>query len=144
MTHLKHHELVTHIMTPNPKSINLNTSISEVGEIFSQGKFHHLPVLDGKELVGIVSYFDLIRVSFEQSFGVTDKKAVYAVLDHTLDIESIMTKDPECIQAKRTIREAAERLATGHFHSLPVVNEDHELLGIITSKDLIQYLLKLY
>jgi CBS domain-containing membrane protein len=144
MVHAKHHELVTHIMTVNPITIHLKTPISEVGDIFSEGKFHHLPVIDGKELVGIVSYFDLIRVSFEQSFGVTDKKAVYAVLDHTLDINAIMTKDPECIQSTCTIRDAAERLATGSFHSLPVVNDDHELLGIITSKDLIQYLLKLY
>ncbi len=144
MVHAKHHELVTHIMTANPTTIHLKTPISEVGEIFSDGVFHHLPVVDGNELIGIVSYFDLIRVSFEQSFGVTDKKAVYAVLDHTLDIESIMTKNPECILATSTIRDAAEKLATGHFHSLPVVNDDHELLGIVTSKDLIEYLLKLY
>ena len=144
MAHLKHHESVTHIMTKNPKTIHLKTSISEVGKILGEGKFHHLPVLDGKELIGMVSYFDLIRVSFEQSFGVTDERAVYAVLDHTLDIEAIMTKDPVCIQASSTIQEAAEKLSTGRFHSLPVVNEDHELLGIVTSKDLIDYLISLY
>lgn len=144
MPHLKHHDLVKRIMTPNPKAITLNTSISEVGRIFSEGKFHHLPVLDGKELVGIVSYFDLIRVSFEQSFGVTDKKAVYAVLDHTLNIESIMTKNPVFVLDTHTVRDASEKLCTGNFHSLPVVNDNHELLGIITSKDLIKYLLDLY
>lgn len=144
MVHVKHHELVTHIMTKNPKTIHLKTPISEVGEIFSKGNFHHLPVVNGKELIGIVSFSDLIRVSFEQSFGVTDEKAVYAVLDHTLDIESIMTKDPECIQMTNTILEAAKRLATGFFHSLPIVNDDHELVGIITSKDLIDYLVRLY
>lgn len=144
MAHLKHHESVTHIMTKNPRTIHLKTSISEVGKIFSEGKFHHLPVVDGKELIGMVSYFDLIRVSFEQSFGVTDERAVYAVLDHTLDIEAIMTKDPVCIQAASTVHESAEKLSTGRFHSLPVVNEDHELLGIVTSKDLIDYLISLY
>ncbi len=100
--------------------------------------------MDGKELIGVVSYFDLIRVSFENSFGVTDKMAVYVALDQTLDIASIMTKDPLCIQEKSTIREAAEKLSTGIFHSLPVVNEYHEIVGIITSKDLIDYLVKLY
>lgn len=144
MIHAKHHELVTHLMTKNPKTIHIKTPISEVGEIFAQGKFHHLPVVNGKELIGMVSYFDLIRVSFEQSFGVTDKQAVYAVLDHTLDIESIMTKDPECIQETCTIRDAAERLSKGKFHSLPVVNDLHEIKGIVTTKDLIDYLLKLY
>ena len=144
MIHARHQEAVTHLMTKNPQTIHLKTPISEVGKIFSEGKIHHLPVVDGKELIGMVSYFDLIRVSFEQSFGVTDKSAVYAVLDRTLDIEAIMTKDPVCIRAKGTIREAAEKLSTGRFHALPVVNEDHELVGIITSKDLIDYLLKLY
>lgn len=144
MVQARHRESVTHIMTKNPKTIHLKTPVSEVGKIFSEGKFHHLPVLDGKELVGIVSYFDLIRVSFEQSFGVKDTQAVYAVLDHTLDIEAIMTKNPVFIHSTGTILEAAEKLSTGKFHSLPVVNEEHELLGIITSKDLIDYLIKLY
>lgn len=144
MIHAKHHETVAHIMTTNPKTIHLKTPISEVGKIFSEGKFHHLPVVNGKELIGIVSYFDLIRVSFEGSFGVSDKNEVYSVLDHMLDIEAIMTKDPLCIQAKGTIRDAAEKLSTGKFHALPVVNEDHELVGIVTSKDLIDYLIKLY
>lgn len=144
MVHAKHNEAVTHIMTKNPKTVHLKTPISEVGKIFGEGKFHHLPVTDGKELIGIISYFDLIRVSFEQSFGIGDEKTVYAVLDHLLDIEAIMTKDPVCIQMTSSIREAAEKLSTGKFHSLPVVNQDHELMGIITSKDLIDYLLRLY
>lgn len=144
MTHLKHSEPVSHIMTSNPKTIHLKTPLSEVGKIFSEGKFHHLPVVNGKELIGIVSYFDLIRVSFEQSFGVTDKEAVYSVLDHTLDVEAIMTSNPVCIQVDDTIRNAADKLCTGQYHALPVVNRDHELVGIITSKDLIQFLLKLY
>lgn len=144
MTHIKHNESVVHIMTKNPKTIHLKTPISEIGKIFTQGKFHHLPVVNGKELIGLVSYFDLIRVSFEGSFGVTDEKAVYSVLDHTLDINAIMTKDPVCIQETGTIREAAEKLSTGTFHSLPVVNRDHELVGIVTSKDLIDFLVKLY
>lgn len=134
--------MISQIMTKNPKTIHLTTSISEVGKIFNEGKFHHLPVVDRKVLIGILSYFDLIRVSFENSFGVTDKQAVYEVLDHTLDVSAIMTKDPLCIQETGTIHEAAEKLSTGHFHSLPVVNEDHELVGIVTTKDLIAYLIK--
>lgn len=143
MIHGKHSERVAHIMTKDPVSIHLKTSISEVAEIFNEGKFHHLPVLDGKELIGMISYLDLMRVSFERSFGVTDTRAVYEVLDSTLDIESIMTKDPLCIQSTSPILEAAEKLATGSLHSLPVVNDEHELVGIITSKDLIEYLASL-
>lgn len=144
MPNLKHKESITNVMTPNPRTISLKTTLSEVGKIFEKEEIHHLPVVDGRELVGILSYMDLMRVSFEQSFGVTDKRAVYAVLDNTLDVESIMTKDPVFILSTGTVREAAEKLCTGHFHSLPVVNDDHELVGIVTSKDLIAYLLQLY
>jgi len=69
---------------------------------------------------------------------------VYAALDYTLDVESVMTKDPAFVLSSATIHEAAEKLATGDFHSLPVVDDEHQLVGIITSKDLINYLLKLY
>lgn len=144
MVHPKHHELVKTIMTRDPVKIHLKTSISSIGAIFSKGKFHHLPVVNGNELIGIVSYFDLIRVSFEQSFGVSDEKAVYAVLDHLLDVKAIMTENPIFILESQTIHEAAEKLSTGEFHSLPVVNEAHELVGIVTSTDLIKYLLNLY
>ena len=143
MVHAKHCQSLIHIMTKNPKTIDLKTPISEVGQIFGEGKFHHLPVVEGKELIGIVSYFDLIRVSFEQSFGVTDHEAIYAVLDQTLDINAIMTKNPVFITSTGTILEAAKSLSTGKFHSLPVVNDEHELIGIITSKDLIDYLITL-
>ena len=97
MTRIKQQEPITQVMTHNPIAISLQSSISEVGRIFLEGKIHHLPVVEGKELVGIVSYTDLMRVSFEQSFGVIDAKTVYAVLDQTLTIESIMTPDPVCI-----------------------------------------------
>src|SRR5262245_22264629 len=143
MNLMKSQEPVTTIMTSNPKTISLSTPLSEVGKIFTKGKIHHLPVVEKKELIGIISYFDLMRVSFEQSFGVTDKQAVYDVLDFTLNVEAIMTKDPVCIQETGTVREAAEKLISGGFHALPVVNEDHELVGIVTTKDLLQYLLKL-
>ena len=85
-----------------------------------------------------------MRVSFEDSFGVTEKQSVYEVLDHTLNVEAIMSKDPVTIWVDHTIKEAAEVLSSSPFHSLPVVNDEHELLGIVTSADLIRYLLSLY
>jgi len=144
MTKPRQHESIAHVMTKNVITINKATPLSEVGKIFSKSQFHHLPVVDGKELIGILSYQDLMRVSFEDSFGVKDNQAVYEVLDHFLNVEAVMTKDPLVIQEKETIKRAAELLCTGEIHSIPVVNEDHELVGIITSADMIKYLMSLY
>lgn len=144
MTRLKQNEPISNIMTKSVRTITLNTSLSEVGKIFSQSHYHHLPVVSGAQLLGIISFTDLMRVSFEDSFGVTEKQAVYDVLDYTLNVEAIMSKDPVTIRDDHSIKEAAEVLSSVPFHSLPVVNDEHELLGIVTSADLIKYLADLY
>lgn len=144
MTRLKQNESIKHIMTTEVMTITLDTPLSKVGKIFSESPFHHLPVIAGKELVGIISLMDLMRVSFEDSFGVTEKQAVYDVLDHTLNVEAVMSKNPVTIQSDRSIKEAAQTLADSPFHALPVVNDQHELEGIVTSADVINYLLSLY
>lgn len=144
MTRLKQNTPVSDIMTKDVTTITTQTSLSQVGKIFSENTFHHLPVVSGRTLQGVISFVDLMRVSFEDSFGVTEKQAVYDVLDHTLDVETVMTKDPMTIHEKDSIKVAAKALSEGQFHALPVVNDDHELVGIVTSADLIKYLVELY
>ncbi|MFT4552232.1 MAG: CBS domain-containing protein [Chlamydiales bacterium] len=55
-----------------------------------------------------------------------------------------MGKDPSAIWIDHTNKEAAEVLSSAPFHFLPLVNDEHELMGIGTSADLIRYLLSLY
>jgi len=43
-----------------------------------------------------------------------------------------------------TVREVAEVFAEEEFHALPVVNEDNELIGIVTTTDVIKYLIDQY
>lgn len=143
MSRLKR-ESVTHIMTKELQTINVTTPLSAVGKIFAESRFHHLPVVSGEDLIGIVSFVDLMRVNFADSFGVSQNQAVYEVLDRTLDVESIMTKDPVTISSSQTIKDAAEKLSSGSFHALPVVEGEAKLIGMVTSADLISYLLDQY
>lgn len=53
-----------------------------------------------------------------------------------------MEKDPVVLTHDATLREAADQLNSGAFHSLPVVTQDRVLIGIVTSTDLIQHLLQ--
>ena len=61
MSRLKKNEAITRIMTKELQTINKTTNLSEVGKIFSESKFHHLPVVSGSKLIGIVG-----RASFEK------------------------------------------------------------------------------
>ena len=58
--------LVDKIMTKNIVSCNLNNSVTELMEIISSHKIRHIPIIEGKELLGIVSIGDVVNHIIEQ------------------------------------------------------------------------------
>ena len=58
--------LVTKIMTTNIISSNLNTSVTELMEIISNHKIRHIPIIEEKKLLGIVSIGDVVNHIIEQ------------------------------------------------------------------------------
>ncbi|MDB4232682.1 CBS domain-containing protein [Candidatus Pelagibacter sp.] len=58
--------LVTKIMTKNIISCNLNTSVTELMEIISNHKIRHIPIIEEKKLLGIVSIGDVVNHIIEQ------------------------------------------------------------------------------
>jgi len=112
--------------------------ISKVRKIMNETGVHHVPVVSGEELVGIISWSDILRLSFSGAFN-TDERAVDAALDHSMTLEQVMATEPVTIAETGKIREAAEILSRGDFHALPVVS-GKKLVGMVTSTDLIKYL----
>lgn len=133
---MKRNESVRKIMTANPITVQLGQSVEEAYKILLENDFHHVPVVDGKKLVGIVTSTDIGRITY--SFD-TDTRMTSTVLDHTRKLSDIMKKSPKSVKSSDTVRDATEVLSTGSFHALPVVDND-ELVGIVTSTDLLCYL----
>lgn len=134
---MKRNEPVSKIMTRNPVTAHRAMKVSEVRKILSDGRFHHVPVVDGKRLIGIISSTDLLRLAW----GFDDERGLDALLDHLKSIPEVMNA-AESIPHTTPIRRAVEILAEGRFNSLPVV-DDGELVGIVTSRDIMRYLLDL-
>ena len=139
---MKKNESVTHVMTANPISIGKNESVSTARRLINEKGIHHLPVVDGDKLVGILTSNDFLRVSFGE-FGDQDGRSLDVILDHTYSLSDLMSGDPVSIDKNDTIRDAARILASSEFHSLPVV-DGSVLVGIVTSTDLIRHLLDQY
>ncbi len=139
---MRKNQPITSIMHPDPVTVHLGTPFSKVRGLFEEHGLHHLPVVSGRELIGMVSWSDLMRVSFGSAFG-TDDRAVDATLDHTLSLEDIMTPNPTSIDANSSIRQAAEILGANTFHALPVVR-GKELVGVVSSQDLLKFLVTLF
>ncbi len=139
---MKRNESVKKIMTAQVTTVNVSQKLSEVRKILAEQSIHHVPVVSGTKLVGMISATDMVRLTLTV-YG-ADQRQVDAMLDHQFKIEDVMTKELRTIDSRRTVREAAAALREGKFHSLPVVDEDQHLVGLVTSTDLIEYLLDQY
>ncbi len=131
---------VSKIMTSNPISVNATNDISDVVQIFKERNIHHIPVVSGDQLIGMISKTDIERISFVTG---TDEASANTAVYSMLSIDQVMTKQVETVNADDQIRDAAELLARGKYHALPVL-EDGSLAGIVTSTDVINYLLEQY
>ncbi|MEM6930694.1 MAG: CBS domain-containing protein [Myxococcota bacterium] len=136
---MRRNQPITTLMTAGPTAVQVGQPLTEVARLMMGGSFHHVPVLDGPRLVGIVSATDLMRVSFS-----IDGSAGATVLDPTMALRDVMHAEPRTLQSSQTIRDAVEILAEGRFHSLPVVDGVGNLVGIVTTTDLLRYLRDLY
>lgn len=65
------------------------------------------------------------------------------MLDHTYRLKDVMKANPVTLPASSTVRDAAQLLSTQGFHALPIV-EGKKLAGLVTSTDLIRYLIEQY
>ncbi len=141
---MRKRELVSTIMTRNIHAVQLDDKLTDVRDLIRKHAIRHVPVVHGKQLVGIISKTDLNRLTFSSLFaGQTD--ADEAVLD-MLTISQVMSHRPRVVKANETIRHVAEILSTEEFHALPVVDETDEtqLAGIVTTTDVIRYMLEQY
>lgn len=138
---MKRNVSITKIMTTEVRTVYLTQKLSEVRATMVAGKFHHVPVVSGKKLLGILSATDLLRASYQVA---TDDRQTDAVLDHTTSIEQLMQKYPVTLRSNQTVRDAVAIFAEGLFHGLPVIDDDENLVGMVTTTDVIRYMLEQY
>ena len=136
-----YNEPLTTIMAVDPVTITPDQTISDVRYLLASERIHHLPVVQGGRLVGMISSTDVMKVSFSLD---EDDSASRKVLDETVSLDDLMATDLVTVSVKGTIRDAASALSAGGFHAVPVVDEGRCLVGIVTSTDVIQYLLDQY
>ncbi len=133
---------VSEIMTKNLVKLNLNDDLTKAEHLFKKNKIRHIPVVNGNKIVGILSYTDLLRISFVDAVD-DDAEIVDTTIYNLFTIEQVMTKNLVTITPDTTIRETAEILSNKEFHALPICLGDL-IVGIVTTTDLIKYLLKQY
>ncbi|AZJ34933.1 CBS domain-containing protein [Tenacibaculum singaporense] len=131
---------VSVIMTKDVITLSSTDDLMTAEKIFKKEHIRHIPVVSGNEIKGMLSYTDLLRISFADAVD-ENETDVDTVVYNMFTIDQVMAKNLETVDSSTTIKEVAEILAKKEFHALPVV-DDNELVGIVTTTDLIYYLLE--
>ena len=133
---------IAQIMTTNVVTLTTKDDLVTAEETFKKYRIRHIPIVSGDTILGILSYTDLMRISFADAID-EDEYDVDTMVYNMFSIEQVMVKDVISVPPTATVKEVAQFLAQKEFHALPVV-EDGKLVGIVTTTDLIRYLLEMY
>ena len=119
-------EPVSSVMSTDLITVSPEDTLDKVKDIFTSTRIHHLPVVEGDSIIGLVTTLDLWKLNkpFEDY--------------PSIDVKSVMTTKVATLEPKSKIGTAAEVFLENLFHALPIV-DNGKLVGIITSFDVLQY-----
>ena len=120
-------ELVHAHMTKDVITLGPENTLGEAREILLRKHIHHLPIVEGRRLVGIVTSWDIFKLG----------KSAEEYKD--MKVKEIMTTKVATLDPDQHLGAVAEVLTQHLFHAVPIVNDQHELLGIVTSTDIVRY-----
>lgn len=130
--------IIRAIMTPESKLTVLEPSLSvkEGLDIILKNEFLSLPVVDGRNYVGILYKHKI----FDAIFSAPEKKE--EILNDRL--ENWTTKDITPLSDSDYIEEAAEKFAQNNWSFIPVIDKTHEFAGIVTQKAIFKVVVQVY
>ncbi len=121
-------------MTRDPIRVAPADTLADALRLTREHRIRHLPVVEGGELVGIVSDRD-IRLAMPSPLTVADDDRA-AFLQRT-PVSAIMTREVISAGPLDTVEDAAKLFRRHRVGSLPVVDAAGGLLGILTETDIL-------
>jgi len=130
---------ISEIMTTRVHTLQEHEPLSKACCLMAENHLRHVPVLRGKTLVGLISHRDLCRAMPSSLLGADDSKEK-GFIDSMARVEDVMIRDPKTMKAGDTLKAALEVLIETKYGCLPIVNDQGELAGIVTSYDMLLFL----
>ena len=121
-------QMISEVMTPMPHSIDPHEDLELAFSKMRELKCHHLPVLCGGRIIGMLSDRDLLAMEAWIGPEWKHKK-----------VEEAMLAGVETVDKETTVQAAAELMFKRRVGSV-LVKEKEQLLGIFTSSDALRLL----
>ncbi len=127
--------MTTHVVTLNP-----NDSLLEAHRLMGAERIRSLPVVAEGELAGMVTRTDLLSNDNSRFLSRNNQEESLKVL--TSSVEQIMTTNVITIRPEASLIEAASQMLRNKIHSLPVMNANNKMSGILTESDLFRMVIQ--
>ena len=134
--------LVREVMTAPAITVGPETSIKEALAILDKHSITALPVVSGDgQVLGVVSEADLIREGIQPDIG---RHLGYAPAERTIlpphTIGEVMNPHVVTVAPDADLAQATELMTTTTVKSLPVVDHDRRVLGVVSRRDVVRIL----
>ncbi len=117
-------------MVKNPIVVTRDQKIQDCINLMREHSIRHLPVVEKKKLIGLVTESDL-------------REVFLATLIEDVTIEGVMISDPMTVTPDTEIEDAAKLIYYHKIGGLPVVDEYGQVVGILTVADLVEAFIEL-
>ncbi len=118
------------VMTTDPITVKKETPIYDAIRTLVENNITGLPVVDdGGTIAGVITEKDMLKL-------------LYNIEDKPGKVEDFMTKGVVAFKEEDSLIDITECLIKNHFRRVPIVS-DGRLVGIVSRKDIIKYILKL-
>lgn len=131
------HYTVADVMTPRPRTVTPETSLSDAQALFEEYGFNGMPVADASgNLAGYLTKMDILR-----AFTLRPEAMVPAYSRIMQEpVGGVMSREPVHVPPEQPLTRVLQRLVEMGVKSLPVVDDTGALVGVIAREDVLRAL----
>jgi CBS domain-containing protein len=133
---------ITRIMTSYPTTVEPNSSVAAAERLMREKGCHHLPVVEGIKVVGLLNAHDLLKaLVLRGDARESDSELLRRPSLQKHRVADVMQRNVRSLPHSATLLDAAIELRPGDTHAIPVLGADGRLIGLVTAGDVMQALI---
>lgn len=117
------------LMTEKIIAIQSSDTVKDALKLMKKNQIHHLPVVEGNKVVGLVTSTDLFGMEEDQ---VMEKELLVNIMGQTV----------LCVSKDTPFEDILNVFVHERIHCLPVLNSKQDICGIITQTDVFKWMLE--
>lgn len=126
-------ESIAVLQPANPVCAETGSTVAQVIREMQEHRIGCVLIVDGGKLVGIFTERDVLRSVVGASFD-----------PESTPVDRLMTANPEALHPTDDIVFALNKMSLGGFRHVPLVDEEHRPVGVISVKDIVDYIVECF